>query len=99
MSNRVEVWQKAIDTLNRYIEQKVEIYDYVRIFNPMHKESRSRLTCGDMNITAEDISECDKAVERYNSTLSGMVEKGFNIKRRKRSSFYKEMSEYYEKNK
>lgn len=95
---KIEVWRRAAKFLRDMSEQKKEIYDIVRIFNPMAKASRSKLTKGSTDLTHKDIDEVEKAVARYDAAIHGMTVNKIDMGRIKRSRYYIELNDYYNKN-
>jgi hypothetical protein len=64
--NNIENWDRAILLLNTMIDEKIEIYEVMRIFTPMATKSRRRLLYCDPNITSQDLDEVEKAIRRNN---------------------------------
>jgi hypothetical protein len=80
------------------IEERIEIYEVMRIFTPMATKSRRKLLYCDPNITSEDLDEVEKAIKRYRETLDEISKTKVET-RIKRSSFFKTLQEHYDQNK
>lgn len=96
--NNLQNWNRAILLLNTMIEEKIEIYEVMRIFTPMATKSRRRLLYCDPNITSEDLDQVEKAIRRYRETLDEISKTKVET-RIKRSSFFKTLQEHYDQNK
>jgi hypothetical protein len=96
--NNIENWDRAILLLNTMIDEKIEIYEVMRIFTPMATKSRRRLLYCDPNITSQDLDEVEKAIRRYKETMTEISQTKVET-RIKRSSFFKTLQEHYDKNK
>jgi hypothetical protein len=97
MSN-LKNWDRAILLLNTMIEEKIEIYEVMRIFTPMATKSRRKLLYCDPEISSEDLDQVEKAIKRYTETLKEISETKVET-RIKRSSFFKTLQEHYDQNK
>jgi hypothetical protein len=91
-------WERAISLISRMIEDRVEIYEVMRIFTPMASASRKRLLLCDIDITSVDLDEVELAIDRYKRTLNDLSETRIE-QRVRRSMFFKTLSEHYDKNK
>lgn len=80
------------------IDEKIEIYEVMRIFTPMATKSRRKLLYCDPAITSQDLDEVEKAITRYRETMMEISETKVET-RIKRSSFFKTLQEHYDKNK
>jgi len=80
------------------IEEKIEIYEVMKIFTPMATRSRRKLLYCDPNITSEDLDQVEKAIRRYRETLDEISKTKVET-RIKRSSFFKTLQEHYDQNK
>lgn len=80
------------------IEEKIEIYEVMRIFTPMATKSRRKLLYCDPTITSEDLDQVEKAIKRYQQTLDEISKTKVET-RIKRSSFFKTLQEHYDQNK
>ena len=80
------------------IEEKIEIYEVMRIFTPMATKSRRKLLYCDPSITSEDLDQVEKAIRRYRETLDEISKTRVET-RIKRSSFFKTLQEHYDQNK
>jgi hypothetical protein len=96
--NNIENWNRAILLLNTMIDEKIEIYEVMRIFTPMATKSRRRLLYCDPHITSEDLDQVEKAIRRYRETLDEISKTKVET-RIKRSSFFKTLQEHYDQNK
>jgi len=96
--NNLQNWNRAILLLNTMIDEKIEIYEVMRIFTPMATKSRRKLLYCDPNITSEDLDQVEKAIQRYRDTLDEISKTKVET-RIKRSSFFKTLQEHYDQNK
>jgi hypothetical protein len=96
--NNLQNWNRAILLLNTMIEEKIEIYEVMRIFTPMATKSRRKLLYCDPRITSEDLDQVEKAIKRYRETLDEISKTKVET-RIKRSSFFKTLQEHYDQNK
>jgi hypothetical protein len=96
--NNQQNWNRAIILLNTMIEEKIEIYEVMRIFTPMATKSRRKLLYCDPAITSEDLDQVEKAIRRYRETLDEISKTKVDT-RIKRSSFFKTLQEHYDQNK
>jgi hypothetical protein len=96
--NNQQNWSRAILILNTMIEEKIEIYEVMRIFTPMATKSRRKLLYCDPAITSEDLDQVEKAIKRYAETLKEISDTKVET-RIKRSSFFKTLQEHYDQNK
>lgn len=91
-------WNRAILLLNTMIDQKIEIYEVMRIFTPMATKSRRKLLYCDPAITSEDLDQVERAIRRYRETFDEISKTKVET-RIKRSSFFKTLQEHYDQNK
>jgi hypothetical protein len=96
--NNQQNWSRAILLLNTMIDEKIEIYEVMRIFTPMATKSRRKLLYCDPAITSEDLDQVEKAIRRYRETLDEISKTKVET-RIKRSSFFKTLQEHYDQNK
>ena len=96
--NNLQNWNRAILLLNTMIDEKIEIYEVMRIFTPMATKSRRKLLYCDPAITSEDLDQVEKAIRRYRETLDEISKTRVET-RIKRSSFFKTLQEHYDQNK
>jgi hypothetical protein len=96
--NNQQNWNRAILILNTMIEEKIEIYEVMRIFTPMATKSRRKLLYCDPAITSEDLDQVEIAIKRYAETLKEISDTKVET-RIKRSSFFKTLQEHYDQNK
>lgn len=96
--NNLQNWDRAILLLNTMIEEKIEIYEVMRIFTPMATKSRRKLLYCDPNITSDDLDQVERAIKRYRETLDEISKTKVET-RIKRSSFFKTLQEHYDQNK
>jgi hypothetical protein len=96
--NNQQNWSRAILLLNTMIDEKIEIYEVMRIFTPMATKSRRKLLYCDPAITSEDLDQVEKAIRRYRDTLDEISKTKVET-RIKRSSFFKTLQEHYDQNK
>lgn len=80
------------------IDEKIEIYEVMRIFTPMATRSRRKLLYCDPSISSEDLDQVEKAIRRYRDTLEEISKTKVET-RIKRSSFFKTLQEHYDQNK
>lgn len=91
-------WERAISLIGRMIEERVEIYEVMRIFTPMASTARKKLLLCDIDITDKELDEVESAINRYNKTLTDLSETKVE-QRVRRSMFFKTLQEHYDKNK
>jgi hypothetical protein len=96
--NNQQNWNRAILLLNTMIEERIEIYEVMRIFTPMATKSRRKLLYCDPAITSEDLDQVEMAIKRYAETLKEISDTKVET-RIKRSSFFKTLQEHYDQNK
>jgi hypothetical protein len=96
--NNQQNWNRAILLLNTMIDEKIEIYEVMRIFTPMATKSRRKLLYCDPEITSEDLDQVEKAIRKYKETLDDISKTKVET-RIKRSSFFKTLQEHYDQNK
>ena len=96
--NNIKNWDRAIILLNTMIDERIEIYEVMRIFTPMATKSRRKLLYCDPAITSEDLDQVEKAISRYRETIKEISETKVET-RIKRSAFFKTLQEHYDKNK
>jgi hypothetical protein len=96
--NNQQNWNRAILLLNTMIEERIEIYEVMRIFSPMATKSRRKLLYCDPAITSEDLDQVEMAIKRYAETLKEISDTKVET-RIKRSSFFKTLQEHYDQNK
>ena len=96
--NNEQNWNRAIPLLNTMLEEKIEIYEVMRIFTPMATKSRRKLLYCDPAITSDDLDQVEKAIRRYRETLDEISKTKVET-RIKRSSFFKTLQEHYDQNK
>ena len=96
--NNEQNWNRAILLLNTMLEEKIEIYEVMRIFTPMATKSRRKLLYCDPAITSDDLDQVEKAIRRYRETLDEISKTKVET-RIKRSSFFKTLQEHYDQNK
>jgi hypothetical protein len=96
--NNQQNWNRAILLLNTMIEERIEIYEVMRIFTPMATKSRRKLLYCDPAITSEDLDQVEIAIKRYAETLKEISDTKVET-RIKRSSFFKTLQEHYDQNK
>jgi len=96
--NNIKNWDRAILLLNTMIEEKIEIYEVMRIFTPMATKSRRKLLYCDPAITSDDLDQVERAIKKYKETLHEISKTKVET-RIKRSSFFKTLQEHYDQNK
>ena len=80
------------------LEERVEIYEVMKIFTPMATSSRRALLYCSPTITEKDLDQVELAIDRYNNTLTDLSSTRVD-QRIKRSSYFKTLQEHYDKNK
>lgn len=80
------------------INDKIEIYEVMKIFTPMASSSRRNLLYCNPNITDSDLDQVEKAIQRYKSTLEEMGQTEVET-RIKRSTYFQKLKEHYDKDK
>lgn len=96
--DNIQNWNRAILLLNTMIDEKIEIYEVMRIFTPMATKSRRKLLYCDPAITSDDLDQVERAIRRYRETLDEISKTKVET-RIKRSSFFKTLQEHYDQNK
>lgn len=97
MSNQKN-WERAIALCQRMLDEKVEIYEVMRIFSPMGANARRKLIYCHMDITSEDLDQIESAIEKYKIATDELA-KTMVKTRIKKSMFYIKIKELYDKNK
>lgn len=80
------------------LNEKIEIYEVMRIFTPMAVKSRRRILYCDPEISKEDLDQVELAINRYTKTLDEITETQVE-KRIKRSAYFQTLKDHYDKNK
>lgn len=96
--NRIENWERAISLINQMIDEKIEIYEVMKIFTPMASSSRRNLLYCNPSITDADLDQVEKAIQRYKTTLEEMGKTEVET-RIKRSTYFQKLKEHYDKDK
>ena len=96
--NNIDNWKRAISIVNRMIDDKIEIYEVMKIFTPMATSARRKLLYCDPSITTDDLDQVEKAIVRYNSTLEEIGKTQVET-RIKRSMYFQKLKEHYDKDK
>jgi hypothetical protein len=96
--NNTQNWNRAILLVNQMIEQKIEIYEVMKIFTPMSARARRSLLYCNPNITSDQLDEVELAIKRYKSTLEEMGKTQVET-RIKRSTYFQKLKEHYDKDK
>lgn len=96
--NKVDNWKRAISIVNTMIEDKIEIYEVMKIFTPMASSARRNLLYCNPNISSEDLDQVEKAISRYKKTLEDIGKTQVET-RIKRSTYFQKLKEHYDKNK
>ena len=96
--NNTQNWNRAIKLLNQMLEDKIEIYEVMKIFTPMASSARRNLLYCSPHITSEDLDQVEKAISRYRSTLEEMTKTQVET-RIKRSVYFQKLKEHYDKDK
>lgn len=97
MSN-TQNWNRAITLLNQMLEDKIEIYEVMKIFTPMASSARRNLLYCNPHISSEDLDQVEKAISRYKQTLEEMTKTQVET-RIKRSVYFQKLKEHYDKDK
>lgn len=97
MSN-TENWKRSIRLLNQMLEDKIEIYEVMKIFTPMASSARRNLLYCNPHISSEDLDQVEKAISRYKQTLEEMTKTQVET-RIKRSVYFQKLKEHYDKDK
>lgn len=80
------------------LNDKIEIYEVMRIFTPMAINSRRKMLYCDPMISKEDLDQVEIAINRYNKTLDEITDTKVE-KRIKRSAYFQTLKDHYDKNK
>jgi len=84
--------------LNQMIEDKIEIYEVMKIFTPMATSARRSLLYCNPAITSDELDQVEKAIFRYKETLSDMTKTQVETRIR-RSVYFQKLKEHYDKDK
>jgi hypothetical protein len=96
--NKIENWNRAISLVNRMIDEKIEIYEVMKIFTPMASSARRNLLYCSPKISDDDLDQIEKAITRYKNTLDEMGKTQVET-RIKRSTYFQKLKEHYDKDK
>jgi hypothetical protein len=96
--NNIDNWKRAISLVQRMIDDKIEIYEVMKIFTPMATPARRNLLYCNPGISSSDLDQVEKAIERYKSTLEEMGKTEVEV-RIKRSTYFQKLKEHYDKDK
>jgi hypothetical protein len=96
--NNTQNWNRAITLLNQMLEDKIEIYEVMKIFTPMASSSRRNLLYCNPRISSDDLDQVEKAISRYKQTLEEMTKTQVET-RIKRSVYFQKLKEHYDKDK
>jgi hypothetical protein len=96
--NNVDNWKRAISIVNTMIEDKIEIYEVMKIFTPMAFPARRNLLYCNPNISSDDLDQVEKAILRYKKTLEDIAKTQVET-RIKRSAYFQKLKEHYDKDK
>ena len=96
--NKVDNWKRAISIVNTMIDEKIEIYEVMKIFTPMASSARRNLLYCNPSISSDDLDQVEKAIARYKDTL-GEIGKTQVETRIKRSTYFQKLKEHYDKDK
>lgn len=96
--NKVDNWNRAISLVNQMIDEKIEIYEVMKIFTPMATAARRNLLYCSPEISSSDLDQVEKAIQRYKLTLEDMGKTQVET-RIKRSTYFQKLKEHYDKDK
>lgn len=96
--NNVQNWKRSISLLNQMLEEKIEIYEVMKIFTPMASSARRNLLYCSPHISESDLDQVEKAIQRYKSTLEEIGKTQVET-RIKRSMYFQKLKEHYDKDK
>ena len=96
--NKIDNWNRAVNLIQRMMDEKIEIYEVMRIFTPMSTKARRKILYCDPNITSDDLDQVELAVSRYSKTLEEITSTQVE-KRIRRSAYFQTLKEHYDKNK
>lgn len=96
--NNVKNWKRSIELVKQMLDDKIEIYEVMKIFTPMASSARRNLLYCNPHISAEDLDQVEKAIQRYKSTLEEMGKTQVET-RIKRSMYFQKLKEHYDKDK
>lgn len=97
MSN-VNNWNRAISLVQRMLDEKIEIYEVMKIFTPMATKARRKILYCDPAITSDDLDQIEVAIDRYTKTLEEITSTKVETRIR-RSAYFQTLKEHYDKNK
>jgi hypothetical protein len=96
--NNEKNWKRSIELVRQMLDDKIEIYEVMKIFTPMASSSRRNLLYCSPSITESDLDQVEKAIQRYKSTLEEMGKTQVET-RIKRSMYFQKLKEHYDKDK
>lgn len=96
--SKTENWNRAINLLNQMLDDKIEIYEVMKIFTPMASVARRNLLYCNPRISIDDLDQVEKAISRYKQTLEEMTKTQVET-RIKRSVYFQKLKEHYDKDK
>lgn len=96
--NKQHNWERAIRLINRMLDEKIEIYEVMRIFTPMSTSARRKILYCDPAITSDELDQVELAINRYSKTLDEITSTQVE-KRIRRSAYFQTLKEHYDKNK
>jgi len=96
--NNTQNWNRSINLVQRMIDEKIEIYEVMRIFTPMSTKARRKILYCDPAITSDDLDQVELAIDRYSQTLNDITSTQVE-KRIRRSVYFQTLKEHYDKNK
>jgi hypothetical protein len=96
--NNEKNWKRSIELVKQMLDDKIEIYEVMKIFTPMASSSRRNLLYCNPHISSEDLDQVEKAIHRYKSTLEEMGKTQVET-RIKRSMYFQKLKEHYDKDK
>ena len=80
------------------LDDKIEIYEVMKIFTPMASAARRNLLYCNPRISIDDLDQVEKAISRYKQTLEEMTKTQVET-RIKRSVYFQKLKEHYDKDK
>lgn len=96
--NNKQNWERAISLVRTMLDEKIEIYEVMKIFTPMASTARRNLLYCNPHISSEDLDHVESAIIRYRNTLEEMGKTQVET-RVKRSTYFQKLKEHYDKDK
>lgn len=96
--SKIDNWKRAISLVQKMSDDRIEIYEVMKIFTPMASNARRKLLYCSPDITGDDLSQIELAVSRYNETLEEITSTKVETRIR-RSVYFQKLKEHYDTHK